>query len=75
MTETEWAQSSRLAMSAMMAVLKMFHDRQVTYVSALTTLQQAQNEWHKWKKRAHKYGNELRTAQNDIGGLMGLLEA
>jgi len=38
MTETEWAQSSRLAMSAMMAVLKMFHDRQGTYVSALTAL-------------------------------------
>ena len=27
MTETEWAQSSGPAMSAMMAVLKMFHDR------------------------------------------------
>ena len=39
MTETEWAQSSRPAISAMMAVLKMFYDHQNTYVSVLTALQ------------------------------------
>ena len=39
MSEIEWAQSSRPAMSAMMAILKMFHDRQSTYVSVLTALQ------------------------------------
>jgi len=27
-----------------------------------------------WKKRACKNGKELRTAQNDIGGLMSALE-
>ena len=74
MTEAERAQSSGSAMSAMMVVLKMFQDRQGTYVSALTALRQALNERRKWKKRAHKYGNELRTAQNDIGGLMSALE-
>ena len=41
MTETERAQSSRPAMSAMMAVLMMFYDRQSTYVSVLIALQQA----------------------------------
>ena len=40
MSETEQAQSSGLAMSAMMAVLKMFYDRQSTYVSVLIALQQ-----------------------------------
>ena len=39
MTEAEQAQSSGPAMSAMMVVLKMFHNRQGTYVSALTALQ------------------------------------
>ena len=39
MTEVERAQSSGLAMSAMMAVLKMFHDHQGTYVSSLIALQ------------------------------------
>ena len=39
MTETERAQSSRPAMSAMTTVLKMFYDRQSTYVSVLTALQ------------------------------------
>ena len=57
-----------------MAVLKMFYDRQSTYVSALTALQQAQNEHRKWKKCARKYGNELRAAQNEIGGFMNALE-
>jgi len=41
MTEKERAQSSGPTMSAMMAILKMFHDRQSTYVSVLTALQQA----------------------------------
>ena len=62
-------------MSAMIAILKMFYDRQSTYVSVLIALQQAQKERRKWKKRACKYGNELRIAQNDIGGLMSALEA
>ena len=75
MTEIERAQSSGLAMSSMMTVLKMFHDHQGTYVSALIALQLAQKERRKWKKRAHKYGNKLMTAQNDVGGLMGALEA
>jgi len=39
MTEAEWAQSSGPAMSAMMAVLKMFYDHQRTYVSVLIALQ------------------------------------
>jgi len=47
MTETERAQSSGPAMSAMMAILKMFHDRQGTYVGVLIALQQAQNERRK----------------------------
>ena len=62
-------------MSAMMVVLKMFHDHQNTYVSVLIALQQAQNERRKWKKHARKYGNELRAAQNEIGGFMDALEA
>ena len=41
MSEIEQAQSSRPAMSAMMAVLKMFYDCQSTYVSVLIALQQA----------------------------------
>ena len=61
-------------MSAMMAVLKMFHDRQSTYVSVLTALQQVQNEQRKWKKHARKYGKELRAVQNEIGGFMDALE-
>ena len=61
-------------MSAMMAVLKMFYDRQSTYVSVLIALQQAQNERCKWKKHARKYGKELRAAQNEIGGFMDALE-
>ena len=44
MSEIERAQSSGPAMSVMMAVLKMFHDCQSTYVSVLIALQQAQNE-------------------------------
>jgi len=74
MTEAERAQSLGPAMSAMMVVLKMFQDRQGTYVSALTALQQAHNERSKWKERARKYGNELRAAQNEIGGFMNALE-
>ena len=74
MTEAKRAQSLGPAMSAMIAVLKMFHDRQSTYVSVLTALQQAQNERRKWKKHARKYGNELRAAQNEIGGFMDALE-
>ena len=74
MTETEWAQNSGPAMSAMMDVLKMFHDRQSTYVSVLTALQRAQNERRKWQKRGHKYGKELRAAQHEIGGFMDALE-
>ena len=57
-----------------MAVLKMFQDRQGTYVSALTALRQALKEQLTWKKCACKNGKELRTAQNDIGGLMSALE-
>ena len=74
MAEAERAQSLGPAMSAMMVVLKMFLDRQSTYVSVLTALQQAQNERCKWKKRACKYSNELRAAQNEIGGFMDALE-
>ena len=61
-------------MSAMMAILKMFHDRQGTYVSVLIALQQAQNERRKWQKCARKYGKELRVAQHEIGGFMDALE-
>ena len=61
-------------MSAMMAVLKLFQDRQGTYVGALTALRQALKEQLTWKKRAWKNGKELRTAQNDIDGLMSALE-
>ena len=74
MTEAERAQSSGQAMSAMMAILKLFQDRQGTYVSALTALRQALKEQLTWKKRACKNGKELRTARNDIGGLMSTLE-
>ena len=74
MTVAERAQSSGPAMSAMMVVLKLFQDRQSTYVSALTALRQALNEQPNWKKRACKNGKELRTARNDIGGLMSALE-
>ena len=48
MTETEQTQRSGPAMSAMMAVLEMFHDRQSIYVSVLIALQYAQNEQRKW---------------------------
>ena len=61
-------------MSAMMAILKMFYDCKSTYVSVLIALQHAQNERRKWKKRARKYGNELRASQNEIGGFMDALE-
>ena len=74
MTEAERSQSSGPAMSAMMAVLKLFQDHQGTYVSALIALQQALKEQLMWKKRACKNGKELRTARNDIGGLMSALE-
>ena len=57
-------------MSAMMAVLKLFQDRQGTYVGALTALK----EQLTWKKCACKNVKELRTAQNDIGGFMSALE-
>ena len=74
MTVAERAQSSGPAMSAMMVVLKLFQDRQGTYVSALTALRQALKEQLTWKKRACKNGKELRIALNDIGGLMSALE-
>ena len=61
-------------MSAMMAVLKLFQDHQGTYVSAMTALWQALKEQLTWKKHACKNGKELRTARNDIGGLMSALE-
>ena len=57
-----------------MAVLKMFQDHQGTYVSALIALRQALIEQRKWKKHVCKNGKELRTARNDIGGLMSALE-
>ena len=44
MTEAERAQSSGPTMSVMMAVLKLFQDRQGTYVGALTALRQALKE-------------------------------
>ena len=74
MTKAERAQSLGPAMSAMMAVLKLFQDRQGTYVGALIALRQALKEQLMWKRRACKNGKELRTAQNDIGGLMSALE-
>ena len=74
LTEAERAQSSGPATSSMMAVLKLFQDHQSTYVSALTALRQALKEHLTWKKRACKNGKELRTARNDIGGLMSALE-
>ena len=40
----------------------------------MIALRQALNEWRKLKKRARKYGNELRAAQNEIGGFMDALE-
>ena len=61
-------------MSAMMVVLNLFQDRPGTYVSALIALRQALKEQLTWKKHACKNGKELRTARNDIGGLMSALK-
>jgi CelD/BcsL family acetyltransferase involved in cellulose biosynthesis len=51
----EHAESSSLAMSTMMAILKMAKDRQDTYVSIMNTTSEALEDKLKYKRRAKKY--------------------
>ena len=56
----ERAESSSPAMSAMMAVLKLFSQREDTYAQVMVAVRQAQEMQQKAEKRARKFRKQAR---------------
>jgi hypothetical protein len=75
MTKTERAQSFGSAMSAMMAVLKLYYMRQVTYSSAMLALHQAHTAQCRLQRRVRRLRRAARDAQTHIANAMMALEA
>jgi len=66
MRETMLGYSSSPAMSAMMAVFKLYYVRQDTYIEAMLALQQAQVGQRKLRKRVRKHRKAFSDAQAEI---------
>jgi len=75
MRETILAHSSSPAMSAMLAVLKLYYVRQDTYVKAMLALQQAQIGQRKLCKRVRKHHKAFSDAQAEIQNYHTALQA
>ena len=69
----ERAESSSAAMSAMMAVLKIYQSRDGSNSTIMATLREALDAQRKTKKRARKNGKELQEARHEVGQLMEAL--
>jgi len=73
----ERAKSSSPAMSAMMAVLKLFSQREDTYAQVMVAVRQAQEMQQKAEKRARKFRKQaklLEQAQKDRNEWEGIAE-
>ena len=66
----EHAESSSAAMSAMMAILKIYQSRDGSNSTIMGALREALDAQHKAKKRACKNGKKLQEAQHEVGRLM-----
>ena len=66
----ERAESSSAAMSAMMAVLKIYQSRDGSNSTIMAALREALDAQCKAKKRARKNGKKLQEAQHEVGRLM-----
>jgi len=75
MRETMVGYSSSPAMSAMLAVLKMYYVRQDTYIEAMLALQQAQSGQRKLRKRVCKHRKAFSDAQAEIQNYHTALQA
>jgi predicted transcriptional regulator len=75
MTETKQAQSSGSAMSAMMAVLKLYYMCQETYSRAMLALHQAQTTQCRLQGHVRRLRRAARDAQTHIANAMTALEA
>ena len=69
----ERAESSSAAMSAMMAVLKIYQSRDGSNSTIMAALREASDAQHKAKKRARKNDKKLQEAQHEVGQLMDAL--
>jgi len=75
MRETILGYSSSPAMSAMLAVLKLYYVCQDTYVEAMLALQQAQVGKRKLRKRVRKHRKAFSNAQTEIQNYHTALQA
>jgi len=75
MRETMLGYSTRPAMSAMLAVIKLHYVRQDTYIEAMLALQQAQVGQRKLRKRVRKHRMAFRDAQAEIQNYHTALQA
>ena len=69
----ERAESSSAAMSAMMAVLKIYQSRDGSNSTIMAALREASDAQRKAKKRARKNGKELQEARHEVGQLIEAL--
>jgi len=75
MRETMLGYSSSSAMSAMLAVLKLYYVRQDTYIKAMLVLQQAQAGQRKLRKCVRKHRKAFSDAQAEIQNYHTALQA
>ena len=75
MREAMFGYSSSPAMSAMLAVLKLYYVHQDTYVEAMLALQQAQAGQCKLRKRVRKHCKAFSDAQAEIQNYHTTLQA
>jgi len=75
MRETILGYSSSPAMSAMLAVLKLYYVHQDTYIEAMLALQQAQVGQRKQRKRVRKHRKAFSDAQAEIQNYHTTLQA
>ena len=71
----EHAESSSAAMSAMMAVLKIYQSRDGSNSTIMAALREALDAQCKAKKRARKNGKNLQEAQHEVGRLKDVVNS
>ena len=69
----EHAESSSAAMSAMMAIPKIYQSRDESNSTIMAALREASDAQRKAKKRARKNDKKLQEAQHEVGQLMDAL--
>ena len=69
----EHAESSSIAMSAIMAVLRIYQSRDWSHSTIMVALREASDAQRKAKKRARKNGKKLQEARHEVGQLMEAL--